>query len=256
MEISVKVTKFQDRKFWFMYYDDPITGKRVTRSTKETAEGAARKSAGKWEAELKEGRYKPKSNVTWVEFREALLYERLKNAPRSTFNAYRSSLNAVERHCKVNRLAELTPARIAHVADKLRDDGNSPATVGTYMRHLRAALNWAASPKIGMLAAAPAIDAPDGSTGKMKGRPSTGEEFDRMTAKVVAVLSDPRRYYKPKDAPKRKMSRKPLHVERTGWTIRQSPTPRPINGCCAGSGCLACGLGRPSRCRGTIRRSR
>ena len=27
-EISVRITKFTDRKFWLMYYDDPITGKR------------------------------------------------------------------------------------------------------------------------------------------------------------------------------------------------------------------------------------
>src|SRR4030095_11934792 len=49
-EISVKVTKFKDRKFWLMYYDDPLTGKRPTRSTKETTEAGARKAAGKWEA--------------------------------------------------------------------------------------------------------------------------------------------------------------------------------------------------------------
>jgi integrase len=57
-----------------------------------------------------------------------------------------------------------------------------------------------------MLATVPAIDSPKGSTGKMKGRAITGEEFDRMLAKISAVLADPRRYYKPKDAPKRKMS--------------------------------------------------
>jgi integrase len=206
VEISVKVTKFSDRKFWLMYYDDPITGKRPMRSTKETTEAGARKAAGKWEAELKEGRYKPKSNVTWAEFRQAFLFEHLKGAPRDTFKAYVSSLNAVERHCTVNRLAELTSARIAHVAKKLHEAGNSASTIGTYLRHLRAALNWAASPRVGMLATAPAIESPKGSTGKMKGRPITGEEFDRMLAKIPAALAEPRRYYKPKDAPKRKMS--------------------------------------------------
>src|SRR6059036_374185 len=111
-----------------MYFDDPLTGKRKWLSTKSTNDRDARKAAGKWEAELKEGRYKPKSNVTWAEFREAFLYGRLKDAPRDTFNAYASALNAVERHCTVNRLAELTAARIDHVADKLREQKVSIAT--------------------------------------------------------------------------------------------------------------------------------
>src|SRR5262245_47840361 len=119
-EISVKVTKFADRKFLLMYYDDPITGRRVTRSTRQTTDAAARTAAGKWEAELREGRYKPKSNVTWAEFREQFLHDHLRDAPDRTFSAYQTCLNAVETFCKVNRLAELTEARIAHVAAELR----------------------------------------------------------------------------------------------------------------------------------------
>ena len=56
-EISVKVTKFKDRKFLLMYYDDPLTGKRVTRSTKQTNEREARKAAGKYDRGDVGGRY-------------------------------------------------------------------------------------------------------------------------------------------------------------------------------------------------------
>ena len=63
--------------------------------------------------------YKRKSNVTWAEFRQEFL-EHLDDAPQKTFSAYVSALNALERHCKVDRLAELTSERITYVAKKLR----------------------------------------------------------------------------------------------------------------------------------------
>lgn len=206
LEIKVKVTKFADRKFWLMYYDCPLSGKRLTRSTQQTTEREAQKAAGKWEGQLKEGRYKRKSNATWAEFKQEFLHERLKDKPDSTFNAYASSLNAVEKYCKINRLAELTSERIDFIAKKLDEDEKAPATIRTYLRHLRVALKWAAKPKIGMLTSVPDIEMPDGPSDKMKGRPITAEELERMIANVPAVLAEPRRYYKPKDVPKRKMS--------------------------------------------------
>ncbi|MDA7980053.1 MAG: hypothetical protein MPJ50_14900 [Pirellulales bacterium] len=69
-QIKVKVTRHGKRKFLIMYYDDPITGKREQRSTKETTQRAAERAAAKWEAELREGRYKPASKITWAEFRQ------------------------------------------------------------------------------------------------------------------------------------------------------------------------------------------
>jgi hypothetical protein len=58
-EISVKITKYSDREYWMAYYDDPLTGKRKTRSTRERDEEAAKKFAWNWEAELREGVFKP-----------------------------------------------------------------------------------------------------------------------------------------------------------------------------------------------------
>jgi integrase len=172
-----------------MYYDDPITGRRISRSTKETTRKAAEKVAAKWEAELHEGRYKPKSNVTWEEFRESYLHEHLKGAPHNTFYAYACAFNALERHCKVNKLAELTSPRLQAVARKWCDEDKvSPATVATYLAHIGAALNWANKQE--MLHTVPAIEYPRGSKGKMKGRPITLEEFERMLAKVETVLAD------------------------------------------------------------------
>lgn len=187
--VSVKVTKFKDRKCWLMYYDDPMTGKRITRSTKETAEGAARKAAGAWEADLKKGRYKPKSYVTWAEFRTAYLEAWGNQFTANGFAATVTSLNAVERHIKIDRLAELTSNRIAFLVKQLRDvDQLSDESIRSYLSHIRAALNWAKKENI--LHEVPAVEMPKRSKGKkvMKGRAITSEEFERMMGKVEAGL--------------------------------------------------------------------
>jgi len=183
--IQVKVTRFGDRKYLLAYYDDPITGRRISKSTKQTSQKEAEKFAAKWEAELQEGRYKPKSNVTWDEFREQFLAH-LQDSPAATYSAYCSSLNAFEREVSVKKLADVTTLRIDYAAKKWRegDDAKSIETVETYLRHLKAALNWAVSN--GLLNAAPKINMPKRQRGQklMKGRPITAEEFERMLGKI------------------------------------------------------------------------
>jgi integrase len=217
--VQVKVTKFGDRKFLMMYYDDPLTGRRISRSTKETTRKAAERVAAKWEAELQEGRYKPKSNVTWEEFKDEFLNEHLQGAPATTFRAYATAFHAVERHLKINKLAELDQHRLAALAARWRDkDGLSAATVGTYLGHLRSALRWAY--KKGMLHAAPIIEMPRGASGKAKGRPITLEEFERMLSKVEAALATPRMIHNTKVEPKLKGEDAARHAEQLARQAR------------------------------------
>src|SRR4029434_2386040 len=157
---------------------DPLTGQRKSRSTKQTTEREARKAAAKWEAELQEGRYKPKSNVTWDEFRDLFVQEHVGDAPDATVAAYVTALNALEAVVKVNRLAELTAARIAYAADLWRkcEHPKSIETVASYLRHIKAALRWAHG--AGLLNAVPAVVMPKRQKGAklMKGRAVTTEE--------------------------------------------------------------------------------
>ncbi len=184
--VRVLVTKFQSRPFYFMYYDDPLTGRRITKSTKQTTLKAAEKVAAKWEAELQEGRYKPKVNITWADFREAFLSARDHDCTDKGYSGFVSALNAVERHLKVERVAELTTPRIAYLVKQLRTmDKVSDETIRSYLSHLRAALNWANRQE--MLREVPAFDMPK-SAKKMKGRPITTEEFERMLGKIEAGL--------------------------------------------------------------------
>ena len=77
--VKVKVTKHGKRRFLVMYYDDPITGKRVQQSTRKTTRRNAEREAAKWEADLNAGRYIPDAKMTWEAFRERYEDEKLRH---------------------------------------------------------------------------------------------------------------------------------------------------------------------------------
>src|SRR5262245_66276715 len=108
--IKVYVIDF-GRKFFYMQYTDPNTGKAVTRSTGETTRKLAQKEAGKWEAELREGRYKSPSKITWKEFRQRYEDEVLPGLAETTDVKVCGVFEAVERIVNPERLAALTAER-------------------------------------------------------------------------------------------------------------------------------------------------
>src|SRR5690606_26411204 len=67
--------------------------------------------------------------------------------------------------------------------------GNAEATVAAQLRHLKALLRWGA--RHGMLRTVPHIEIGT-SEAPARGRPITGEEFDRMLEAVPKVTSDER----------------------------------------------------------------
>jgi hypothetical protein len=197
-EIQVKVaSNGTKRRYLMMYYDCPRDGKRHWRSTRKTVRREAEKEAGKWEAELREGRYQPPSSITWREFR--LRYEEEVASNRSCMAARTEQMigtvfNAIERICRPQKLNELDAVRLGHFRKEIRN-GRSAATAKTYLAHIMSALAWAAEPGQGLLNSVPKIAVPKRERGakrkassKMKGRPITGEEFERMLAKVEAGL--------------------------------------------------------------------
>ena len=202
--ICVKVTKFADRRFWIMYYDDPLTGKRIPRSTKQETEREAERAAAKWEAELREGRYSPSSNIEWDKFRERYESEVLPSLADGTAKNCGSVFKALEAAVKVKHLRDLTPDRLSAFQAKLRESGRAESTIRSYLAHLKAALKWAVD--MGMITTVPKVKMPSRvkAGGKvMKGRPITGEEFDRMLSKVEAGLLSMAHRVKPKTVPKR-----------------------------------------------------
>jgi len=192
-EITVKVTKYSDRRFWVMYYVDPVTERLVTRSTRQTTRAKAQKAAGRWEEELVEGRYFCRAKITWDEFRARYEAEHLAGLASSTAETAGTALNHVERLIDPRRLGSLTAGVLSRFQADLRAEGRKDATIDGILGHLRAALGWAVS--MNMLREVPKIRRPRRPKGQvfMKGRPIDRREFLRMVAKVPEV--------RPGDAP-------------------------------------------------------
>lgn len=214
-DIVVRVMDRAGRPSFEMYYDSPMSGRRIVRSTgvrrsddmsdrqRLKAYREAEKAAGKWEDQLHNGTYKRPSRIDWAEFRRRYEDEHLaslkrsKDGKSSTVASYSTVLNLVEEILRPKRLRDLTPDRLSYFQSQLRipdEDGRqrSETTIHSYMKMLRAALGWAVD--VGMLKDVPKIKMPTRAHSshkrarKMKGRPVTTEEFERMLSKLPDAL--------------------------------------------------------------------
>lgn len=215
-QIKVYVTSNGGDRNLMMRYKDPHTGKFVSRSTGTPNRKEALKLAGAWQAELREGRYKPASKITWAEFRQRYEDEAVPSMKPKAASKVSGVFNAVERILRPDRLSSLTAERISYFVKVFRaeervverkqqtvdEEGRKgtervrvtvtvrrqEATIKSTLQTLKAALNWADKMKI--LNEVPYIENPRQAKGSkmMKGRPITGEEFERMLAAVPKVV--------------------------------------------------------------------
>jgi integrase len=186
-EIRVHVVEYGKNRNLMMRYRDPISGRHVARSTRTRNSTKAERAAAKWEAELREGRYKAQSRMTWADFREKYEAEVLPGLAEATGDRRASTLNYIENTINPQRIADLTTARITTFVAKLREGGMKDTTLACHLAHLKPVLRWAV--KQGYLRSMPDVDMPKrakGVTRSMRGRSLTGEELDRMIAKVAA----------------------------------------------------------------------
>ncbi len=189
-EIKVLVTEKADRRFWMAYYVDPLSGKQVARSTKADNQKDAERFAGIWEAELRSGKYKAPSKITWEEFTERFERDHCSGLAEKTLKAYRGAFAALERIIAPKRLRDVSANVLADFQAKLREEKLAEATIAAYLRHIKSALRWAAD--LSLIPEAPKIKMPKRIKGQsmMKGRPITGEEFDRMISKSNDVCGE------------------------------------------------------------------
>lgn len=218
-EIKVKVVEFGDRKHFQMQYVDPITRKKKTRSTGVNRDGTkkaradAAKAAGKWEAELREGRYASPSRTTWSSFRERYETEVVGGLSKRTLQQCDVVFDMVERLLNPQRVQDITAQRLSWLVAELRKDsriaakkepkigkkvetkitektkpGLSESSIKSYLAHLKASLRWAE--RVGIIAKAPMFPKLQraASRDSAKGRAISGEEFERMLAAVPKIV--------------------------------------------------------------------
>lgn len=181
-EINVIVVKRKGLNLYLRYID-PVDGKRREKNSGTTNAKAALRAAGEWQAELRAGT-STKITTKWAVFTEAYESAVEPSLRDRTMSSIAVAFNAVEKHMKPDNLARITPQWVTRFQQKILDSGCAPSTVESYCRHLRASLNWAKNqgwittvPKFPKLKQAR-------SAKQMKGRPITGEEFERMIQAV------------------------------------------------------------------------
>jgi integrase len=186
--IKVYVCKYPDRDNLVMLYRDPYTGRQVTKSAKTPNGKAAAKAAAVWEDELRTGRYKAPSRVTWDEFRDKYESEVLGGLAKNTEIKVSGILDALETILSPARVRDVTSDRLSFYISRQRKNGLAESTLAGHVGHIRAALAYAV--EWGYLAKLPELPrqyrAKRSKT--MKGRPITGEEFERMLACTAAVV--------------------------------------------------------------------
>ena len=192
--VKADTKKSSQRSNYQMQYRCPETGLKVTKSSGVKHDGTKRarveaeRVAAKWEQELREGKYHAPGKISWDEFRDAYSNEKLPSLAKTSREKSETVLDSIERIVKPRLLSDLTAARLSKWQAELRSNGLAETTIAGNGAHLRAALNWAK--QMGHLVAVPHIVKPQRAKGgkMMKGRPITGEEFERMLASVVAVV--------------------------------------------------------------------
>jgi len=186
-EIRVTVVDY-GRTNLMLRYIDPITGKQKHKSAETANMAEALKAAGKWQDELRDGRYAAPSRLLWPEFRQRYEDEAMPSFAVRTAESRDAVMNHVETILSPKRLADLTAERLSYFQSKLREKGQREPTILGHLAHLRAILSWAAN--MGLLRAVPKIKMPSRNVGGklMRGRPISGEEFDRMLAKATGTV--------------------------------------------------------------------
>ncbi len=202
-EINVIVVKRKNRNL-YLRFTDPIDGKRHEKDSGTTSMKAAQRAAGEWQAELNASGIAAVKSVRWADFREDFAEHYLAHESDSYAAGVEATFNVIEDLMKPDSLSRITErwlVRLHSLAKKriVPRTGQpiSQMTLRKYFQHLLTALNWAKEQKyIRDVPTFPKESRQNRKTGSrhMKGRPLTGEEFDRMleaVRKTLPVFKDP-----------------------------------------------------------------
>jgi integrase len=195
-KIKVKVVEFRDRRHYQMQWRDPASGRKKTKSTGVERTGRKRERteaervAAKLESDLRNERYAEPSKVQWHDFRTKYEDEVTAGWKESSDRKAGIVFDLVERIVQPQLLRDLTAERLSYFQSQLRDGTRAESTIDGYVAYLMAGLRWAVD--IGLMTAVPKVRKPKrAKTGKMmKGRPISGEEFERMLSAVPKVVGE------------------------------------------------------------------
>jgi integrase len=191
-DIKVNVFAMAQRGCYYLQWRCPMTGRKKSRSTGITISSKARdrneavKQASALEEKLRSNYTAASKSPTWSAFRERYELHVVSGKAKNTFVKVTTVFNSLERIINPQKLTDLTEERIGYFTSQLRLEKKSEASIKGMLAYVKASLRWAKRMKL--IAQAPEIEMPSRLAEKSKGRPITGEEFDRMIAAVPKVI--------------------------------------------------------------------
>lgn len=190
-EVAFSVFVPTGRKVYYVEWTNPSNGDRVRRTTRKRVKRDADRVAQKVVDEWFRNRGR-EGDEAWSRFREECLGRLLLKAKPDTRRMYGIVFNAIEKYLSPAVMSDLTARAISKLQTNWRTQQHkgkprpvSETSIRTYSIHLQKALRWAKGQ--GMLQDVPAIELPAKSA-KAKGRPLSGEEFDRMYTAIDKVI--------------------------------------------------------------------
>ena len=191
-EINVIVVKRKGLNLYLRYID-PVDGKRREKNSGTASMKAAQRAAGEWQAELNAGSTSSPEFLRWEQFREDFRSNYLAHYSDSYAVNVEGSLNVIEELMSPDTLARITEKWLARFHSLAKKRDVSAYTVRKYFQHLQTTLKWAKEQ--GLIKSVPVFPKQSKQTKRgaklMKGRPITGEEFDRMLAAVPKITKTP-----------------------------------------------------------------
>ena len=193
----VQVVRYPNRATFQLRWTDPVTGRTKTRTTDVPAVEANRKDAerqaGELQADIRNSNDVSPARYGWQTFRERYESEVAPGLSVGSRQKIGVVLDRLEKEIKVTRLADLDATRISKFVSLLRSAGLRESTIDSYCGHLKAVLQWAEDQ--GLIGKRPKFPSnPRKRKSKArtpaKGRPLTGEEFDRMLDAVPKIVSE------------------------------------------------------------------
>lgn len=132
---------------WYLRYWEPDQRTGKNRERWKSTGTTVRKRAEQQRRDLERRLEAPTphdSRTQWSAFRDTYLEIQAAKKSPATVESYRKSLNIFGDAMGLPDIASITVAGIEDFAKKRLDDGAAPATANRDLRHLKAALRWAA----------------------------------------------------------------------------------------------------------------
>lgn len=184
MKISTYLMKRPGR-FIECQWRDPVTGKLKTRSTGTHKDKEAVAFQVDLETKLNAEYGDDVTDELWSVVADRYEDEVLSSRANSTLRKWRGTRNKLEAIIDPQFLTTLNNKRISQFAKGLRAQGLAALSVKSHLAYLRTCLHWCQ--RQGLIRMVPTFEMPK-RVNKMKGRPITTEEYERMLAAIPDVI--------------------------------------------------------------------